>query len=62
MTKRRIRLNGLSDKTCKERSDGIASKQVRLVRASMTIISQTCNYLVTSSAVEKSNPIYTLPK
>ena len=29
----------------KERSDGIASKQMRLVRASMTIISQTCKYI-----------------
>ncbi len=27
-------------------SDGIASKQVRLVRASMTIFSQTCRYYI----------------
>ncbi|MCX4363563.1 MAG: hypothetical protein OSJ74_09320, partial [Clostridia bacterium] len=40
----------------KERSDGIASKQVRLVRASVTIIPQTRNYIVISTNVEKSHP------
>ncbi len=29
----------------KERSDGIASQQVRLGRASMTISSQVCKYI-----------------
>ena len=32
----------------KERSDGIASKQMRLVRASMTILSQACRYYIFS--------------
>ena len=30
----------------KERSDGIASKQMRLVRASMTISSNACRYYI----------------
>ncbi len=40
-------------------STSIASKQMRLVRASITIISQACKliYLVTSSVVEKSNQL-----
>ena len=41
----------------KERSDGIASKQVRLVRASVTIIPQTRNYIVISTEVQRSGEI-----
>ena len=58
----RIILKGLDFFTAlhfgrKERSDGIASKQMRLVRASMTITSQACKYIVTSTNAERSHRI-----